>query len=329
MTNGTTELQHNFLHYSVTTHQLNFPMIQTSFAQPQTLSEFGQVKWFNLSFSQSDLQYITVIYGETLTPLKHGQICTMQIPVLAEFHHKSIEMYFYLSKKYLEVNTYRMTYYANFVIFQTSISNPSIKEIYNQVVDIIPSSHIFILNRFDSRVFVPCTPSSQDCLIKIWDFQCLKFVLFDKSITSVDQKSLWNNIYSTKKVSTTLWSIGHGGFRNQWVPELLCPFTKLKLNDWSKYRKPDIKACTILIIGASINCTSEYCKEYIVHSNNFNYGGKPMQHFYLFGVQFHGFRFSVFINKQRDRIENVDLNAFQLLSPLGIFGLLILDSTQV
>lgn len=109
----------------------------------------------------------------------------------------------------------------------------------------------------------------------------------------------------------------------------ICPYNGKNINYERKrvLRNFDLENCMKQTIAVSVNCSSKSCEQILYNLYEFESTGIHFgqnRQYYSFGGQLHGFRYSIFVNKQRIKDISADFYALKLLTP---FDFPLLDFT--
>lgn len=310
MANVTNELHENFKQYISHQDRPSFSILQTRNSKQNITTNH---KSFLEISNQTDLDFASNLYRKVFNVLRLHPVCVLELPILDGLQQNHLETYFHHLKEYrLFKKPNRKTYLADYVALLTA-------EIGNQISFLMSDGHpvqalnIIILSQSNNKMFVPCFAWLEDC----W----------------VGKKLLW--IPAENSESARKYKYLRSSFKNKRGNLLVekaeneCPFNGRKYELYHGFRTD---TCVKHIIAAAINCTSESFTKILMDCFTFGFKTKEtflesIQHYSSFGSQINGYRYSIFINKHYQHYQNADVNAFKLLSPLGMSGWTLLFAT--
>lgn len=279
------------------------------------------------TMTQTDMRKISQLYSAIFNSSKFSTVCTINFPVLDGIANSHLETFFqYIADYQYFIRHNDKLDTATYVILPLLI-NPNIFEVNINMYGFVPPSNIILISKFSNLTFVPCPPINQDC----WTGENLRWNVVNPSVP-YNYKTSFQNILFTK-ASKTITKLDIVPFET-----FNCAYSRksLQYTVFASWFSPT--RCTKLIVSDLLNCTSSYCK-YLVF-DVFGFGvftmnkrlldkpfEFPLQHFSALCSQFHGIRYSVFINKWSEKDNLVDYNVLHLLSPFSNFGWVVLIFT--
>lgn len=309
MDNLRADLQQSFISFLWLIQQPGFSIIQTTNTKYRLKTPRFQINYISAT-TQTDLQLMSSIYRKVLLPSRHNMICLTQLPILDDF-----ETYF------LHDQSYRISIMINISLYTADlVVLSSFKKIYTSITISMSyqqaSTKIILYSLSNYKIFLPCTPSIEDC----WLYDSLLWLPLTFIDKAANNRKIQNHLFKKLESSMKIWKTNLPDFHN-WDPENLCSFTGKRLNYKISLLSTATEDCTKLIIAASINCTSNSCQKILKLSFVYKSVHHPhvwLNHFqYLspFGCQYHGYRYSIFVNKYSDSKRYLNITAMALLSP--------------
>lgn len=321
MPNFTNDIQLRFLEFHRNSSQA-FPVIQTQ--NKEYKHKVKGTNTYNKFTYQTNLHFKSHIYYKTLNGSKYSSFCTLQLPAVKSDRPKDIESYFSLAQTFRKLRRFQKSLYlVDYILFLISIGNRNALDVSLNVFEFRESSKVILFSPRKNILFVPCPPSQDECWVK----NQLRWIIVKQIHPALPKGYVWKDL--ERKTQNHVKS-----YNNQYIFLKQCSKTKKKLKKIQDLISSPNIDCLKTIIIMSINCTSVSCISAI--QQRYNYGvstslGKTgftnihTPRYFAFGGQFHGYKYSVFVNERNNKEISVDFNAFQLLSPFGTSGWIMLS----
>ncbi len=228
----------------------------------------------------------------------------MQLPILGNLERQSLQKYFNDITDVLgDIKLNQTLYTADYIILPMHFSITESQSI-NIKMPIYPlKSKVIILSLNDQSLFVPCPPQNMECWIEKQS-QLRWIPIGEQLIPSIDKGVLWNDIHSSVHTITTKLKKETSSFQTMTSCQP-CNFSpNHKMKDLI-VRRQDHSECSKCMIAIALNCTSYSCYHIFDVSHQYISSKKAMtkfkrpQNYVSFGCQFHGYRYSIVINKDQ------------------------------
>lgn len=329
MKNSRIDIQKSVLQYSLSEHHPRFLTIITiNMVYNKSYSDIMGTN--NITHTtQTDMNYLSHLYNTLFENSKLNKACILQIPVLKNSDPKDLEHFF----KQVEISRYKTEYHMhlympNFILLPLLSDGKNYSEVALKLPSRPTSSLVLLVKINTNELLFPCTPTLKDCWI---DYK-LRWILADKQTKQIlGNGNIWSDLNGRSQNFQNFKGLSQ-------FSEYACTQTEINLSYQNYFSfLDDQNDCLKLIIAASINCTSIECV-YTMLSYEFSflrlieeYHVDPIriQMVSPFGALFHGYRYSVFVNKMYNKLTSEDSNVFRLLAPIDTIGWLTLVVTII
>ncbi len=325
------ELQESYILSCHSFTNITCVTIQTGIRQTNTIQN---VKPFNNMTLQD---YRNLTFFEDLTPV-HPKIfsnfhftslCLLQIPHVPGFTFESLEEYFLRILK-IDKDNYvakprklKLPDYVLLPFARNKLTNRI------PIIDLSFTPKIILLDPYNYNIYLGCTPCLQGYnVFPLYRLTSIPFISFPDLYFISTLQILPQNIDKFWKESFFGAHSLQKDIFNNWVepPDDYCPYSG-KIWELSKFFTSYTPVrCIEYYIRKSINCTSISCIQ--VLRSNFKFGKhSELQHISAYGSQIHGFRYSIFINKQVTKYLGFGTNITAFLAPFDILGWVVITAT--
>lgn len=319
------------IHFIWSPEPNNLPEPQTSFTQYCFKHSTSLCATFHFHhFHHSENMSISVTYTPKAIISRFRHVCTVELPLVINYFPSNRNPYF--EHKELFQNSKLFTesgrlYSPDFVILPMSLSKfPG----YMLTILMWPylSSKVILLNIDQADVYTSCVACMENFAynwytltdgmerkMKVGHVPVVKIISNFSANLSVKQiEKIWDNL--NFKVGSA-----HG---NEWErnDELVengeCGYQAVSKKVVEIQTIDKLQACILFLVKESLNCTSDSCLGLL--GIRFQFGNLPNPAYIplSYGAQFHGIRFSVFIDKRKEL--EASLNVVSIMYPITLWG---------
>lgn len=326
------ELQESYILNCINSQNITCVMIQTGIylaTYHDNVAKYNMTLWEY--WKLTSFEDLTPIYTKLFFNFHFTSLCVLQIPHVSGSTAKSLEKYFLRilnvqnNRSVAKPKTLKLPDYVLLPFARNKETNRI------PITDLSFTPKILLLDPYSYNIYLGCTPCLNDYSASTSDkLTYTPYILFpneffvpNSQIRPEEIDKFW------KKSFFGVHSLQENTF-HYWIknPSDYCPYSGEKWEFSEFFTSYTPVRCIEYYIQTYINCTSTSCTQ--VFRSNFKFGEhSDFQHISAYGSQIHGFRYSIFINKQVTKYLGFGTNITAFLAPFDILGWVVIIATFI